>query len=98
MERTGSGKTTFLRLLSSVENYPYSGSIDIEGRIRFLPQRFEEVDGKFLAFKVLLRSLYDDEINEFLELPLEPFSYKWLQELNSLGDHEYPTLGWKMKY
>ncbi|CAI4058919.1 hypothetical protein SUVZ_04G0030 [Saccharomyces uvarum] len=84
----GSGKTTFLKLLSGVEDYPYSGSIEIEGRIGFLPQHFEEVDGSALAIKVLLRSLYDDEINEFLELPLEPFSHEWLQELNSLGGHE----------
>lgn len=84
----GSGKTTFLSLLAGVDEYPYSGSIEIEGRIGFLPQHFEEVDGDLLAIEVLLRSLYDDEINEFLELRMEPFSREWLQELNSLGGHE----------
>lgn len=84
----GSGKTTFLSLLAGVDEYPYSGSIEIEGRIGFLPQHFEEVDGDLLAIEVLLRSLYDEEINEFLELPMEPFSHEWLQELNSLGGHE----------
>lgn len=84
----GSGKTTFLKLLCAVEDYPYSGSIEIEGRIGFLPQHFEEVDGNELAIRVLLRSLFDDEISQFLELPLEPFSHEWLQELNSLGGHE----------
>lgn len=84
----GSGKTTFLKLLSGVEEYPYSGSIEIEGSIGFLPQHFEEVDGNELAIRVLLRSLFDDEVNQFLELPLEPFSQEWLQELNSLGGHE----------
>lgn len=84
----GSGKTTFLKLLSGIGDYPYSGSIEIEGRIGFLPQHFEEVDSEIMAIKVLLGSLYDDEINEFLELPLEPFSHEWLQELNTLGGHE----------
>lgn len=84
----GIGKTTFLKLLSGVDDYPFSGSIEIEGRIGFLPQHFEEVDGNLLAVEVLLKSLYDDEINEFLELPLTPFSHEWIQELNSLGGHE----------
>ncbi|SCU85451.1 LAMI_0C11320g1_1 [Lachancea mirantina] len=84
----GSGKTTFLNLLAGVDEYPYSGSIKIEGRVGFLPQHFEEVDGDLLAIEVLLRSLYDDEINDFLELPIEPFSQEWLQELNILGGHE----------
>ncbi|SCU82814.1 LAFA_0D00210g1_1 [Lachancea sp. 'fantastica'] len=84
----GSGKTTFLKLLSGIDDYPYSGSIDFEGTIGFLPQHFEEVEGDLLAIIVLLRSLYDDEIDGFLKLPLEPFSYEWFQELNSLGGHE----------
>lgn len=84
----GSGKTTFLKLLCGVEEYPYSGSIDIEGRVGFLPQHFEEVDGNELAINVLLRSLYGEEIDEFLDLPLEPFSHEWLQDLNTLGGHE----------
>lgn len=41
-----------------------------------------------LAIKVLLMSLYDEEIDGFLESPLEPFSHGWLQELNCLGGHE----------
>ncbi|SCV99683.1 LAFE_0B00210g1_1 [Lachancea fermentati] len=79
----GSGKTTFLKLLSDAEEYPYSGSIEIEGRISFLPQHFEDL----LAIEVLLASLHDDEINEFLKLPSEPLSSNWLQKLNSLGGH-----------
>lgn len=84
----GSWKTTFLKILSGLDDYPYSGSIEIKGRIGFLPQHFEEVDGDVLAIKLLLSSFYDDEINEFLELPLEPFSHEWLQEPSSLGGHE----------
>ncbi|QLG72296.1 hypothetical protein HG535_0C06510 [Zygotorulaspora mrakii] len=84
----GSGKTTFLKLLSGVEDYPYSGSIGIEGTVGFLPQHFEEVDGDELAINVLLRSLYDEDINSFLESSFEPFSHEWLQELNLLGGHE----------
>lgn len=84
----GSGKTTFLKLLSGFEEYPYSGSIEIEGRLGFLPQHFEEVDGDDLAINLVLRSLYDYEIDQFLESGLEPFSHEWLQELNSLGGHE----------
>lgn len=84
----GSGKTTFFKLLSGVDDYAYSGSIEIEGSVGFLPQHFEEVNGDVLAIKVLLMSLYDEEIDGFLESPLEPFSHGWLQELNCLGGHE----------
>lgn len=84
----GSGKTTFLRLISGVDDYPYFGSIALEGRIGLLPQHFEEVDGDLVAIRVLLRSSYDDEINDFLKLPLKSFSHERLQELNPLGGHE----------
>ncbi|QLQ81759.1 hypothetical protein HG537_0G00120 [Torulaspora globosa] len=84
----GSGKTTFLKLLSGVEEYPYSGSVEIDGRIGFLPQHFEEVDNDDLTINLLLRSLHDYEIDQFLQSGLEPFSHEWLQELNSLGGHE----------
>ncbi|QLL34639.1 hypothetical protein HG536_0H00130 [Torulaspora globosa] len=84
----GSGKTTFLKLLSGFEEYPYSGSIEIEGRLGFLPQHFEEVDGDDLAINLVLRSLCDYEVDHFLESGLEPFSHEWLQELSSLGGHE----------
>lgn len=52
----GSGKTTFLRLLSdggstsktttattTTSDYTYSGSVRVEGRIGYLPQHFEEI-------------------------------------------------------
>ncbi|SCU91480.1 LADA_0F10220g1_1 [Lachancea dasiensis] len=84
----GCGKTTFLRLLCGSDSLPYSGTIEIEGSIGFLPQHFEEVDGNELAIKVLLRSLYDEDIDEFLQTSGEPFSSEWLQELNTLGGHE----------
>jgi ATPase subunit of ABC transporter with duplicated ATPase domains len=83
----GCGKTTFLHLLSGVD-YPYSGSIIIEGRIGFLPQHFEEVDSNEVAIVTLLKSLHDPNINQFLEQSYEPFSSEWYQELNSLGGHE----------
>jgi hypothetical protein len=84
----GCGKTTFMKLISEVEEYAYSGSVVIEGRVGFLPQHFEHVCGDELAIATLLNSLYDPEIDEFLTLPYEPFSSEWLQELNALGGHE----------
>lgn len=83
----GSGKTTFLKLLFGAD-YPYSGSIIIEGRVGLLPQHFEHVDGDELAILTLLKSLHDPYINEFLKQSYEPFSPEWNNELNSLGGHE----------
>ncbi|KXN68577.1 P-loop containing nucleoside triphosphate hydrolase protein [Conidiobolus coronatus NRRL 28638] len=84
----GCGKTTFLRLLSGVE-YSYSGTIDVEGRVGFLPQHFEDITrGEESAIVTLLRSLKDTEMNNFLEQPYRPLSSEWYHELNSLGGHE----------
>ena len=68
----GCGKTTFLRLLSGVD-YLYSGSIQIEGRIGFLPQHFEEISGDEPAILTLLRSLQDPEMDDFLQEEQHPF-------------------------
>ncbi|ANZ77638.1 BA75_05248T0 [Komagataella pastoris] len=84
----GSGKTTFLKLISGVEEYAYSGLVVIEGRIAYLPQHFEDVCGDELAIVTLLKSLYDPDIDEFLTKPYKAFSSEWLQELNTLGGHE----------
>ncbi|KAI0461096.1 hypothetical protein LJB42_001427 [Komagataella kurtzmanii] len=61
----GSGKTTFQKLISGIEEYTYSGSVVIEGRIAYLPQHFEDVSGDELAIVTLLKSLYDPDIDEF---------------------------------
>jgi ATPase subunit of ABC transporter with duplicated ATPase domains len=85
----GCGKTTFLKLLCGAEDYPYSGSVTIEGRVGFLPQHFEEVNGDDLAIVALLKSLHNPEINQLLQQSsYQPFSSEWLQKLNSLGGHE----------
>lgn len=84
----GCGKTTFLRLLSGVEEYPYSGSVNIDGSIGFLPQHFEEINGDNSAIVTLLKALHDTEIDRFLEQPYEPFSTEWMHELNPLGGHK----------
>lgn len=83
----GCGKTTFLHLLNGV-NYPYSGSIDVRGRIAFLPQHFEDVASDDPALITLLISLNDPEVNLFLKQPYPTFSTEWYHELNSLGFHE----------
>lgn len=85
----GCGKSTFLRLLTGV-NYAYSGSIDIGGRIGYLPQHFEDVDGGKPAILVILESLANIEIKQFLSQAQfsELFSDDWIQELNTLGGHE----------
>lgn len=83
----GCGKTTFLKLLFGAD-YPYSGSVILEGRVGFLPQHFEEVDDNELAIVTLLKSLHDPDINQFLKQSYQPFSEEWNQELNSLGGHE----------
>jgi len=85
----GCGKSTFLRLLTGVD-YPVSGTIDIGGKIGYLPQHFEEVDGEKIAILVLLESLNDQDITQFLHQyePQQFFSEEWIQELNTLGGHE----------
>lgn len=83
----GCGKTTFLRLLNG-EDYSYTGSVSIEGRIGYLPQHFEDVQSDEAAIITLLRSLKDSKINNFLKQPYLPLSTEWYQELNSLGGHE----------
>eukprot|EP01117_Protostelium_nocturnum_P018201 TRINITY_DN7568_c0_g1_i1.p1 TRINITY_DN7568_c0_g1~~TRINITY_DN7568_c0_g1_i1.p1 ORF type:complete len:543 (+),score=138.72 TRINITY_DN7568_c0_g1_i1:171-1799(+) len=84
----GCGKSTFLRLLIG-EDYAYSGSVNIGGRIGYLPQHFEEVDGDKPSLLVLLESLDNQEISQFLnQSQSQPFSEEWNQELNILGGHE----------
>ncbi|KAL0483278.1 hypothetical protein AKO1_014608 [Acrasis kona] len=83
----GCGKTTLLRLLSGAD-YFYSGSIEKEGRIGYLPQHFEELDGDEPAIITILRFLESPEIQTFLKQPFEPLSPEWYQELNSLGGHD----------
>jgi ATPase subunit of ABC transporter with duplicated ATPase domains len=85
----GCGKSTFLRLLTGAD-YPVSGTINIGGRIGYLPQHFEEVDGDKIAIIVLLESLGDQDITNFLTQyeTHQVFSEEWIQELNTLGGHE----------
>jgi ATPase subunit of ABC transporter with duplicated ATPase domains len=84
----GCGKSTFLRLLSGVE-YSYSGTINIGGRVGFLPQHFEDITlCEESAIVTLLRSLKDAKINNFVEQPILPLSSEWYHELNSLGGYE----------
>lgn len=84
----GCGKTTFLRLLSGVD-YPYSGSMLTEGRIGYLPQNFEEIEGDLPAIIVLLKNTQDSEIQNFLkDQTYKPLSSEWFKELNLLGGHQ----------
>jgi ATPase subunit of ABC transporter with duplicated ATPase domains len=84
----GCGKSTFLRLLTGAD-YPYSGSIQISGRIGYLPQHFEEFDGEKPSIIILLEWLGDQDIEQFLTQCQSPlFSEEWIQELNTLGGHE----------
>ena len=55
---------TFLRFLNG-KDFPYSGSIDIGGRIGYLPQYFEDVDGEKLPILILLESLHDRNVDQF---------------------------------
>ncbi|KAG2379191.1 hypothetical protein C9374_007330 [Naegleria lovaniensis] len=85
----GSGKTTFLRLLSGTADYSYSGSVIIEGRIGYLPQHFEEIMSEEPAIITILRFLNDSRINQFLaQTNCEMLSPEWYKELNSLGGYE----------
>ncbi|EFC44767.1 predicted protein [Naegleria gruberi] len=85
----GSGKTTFLRLLSGTVDYSYSGTVEIEGRIGYLPQHFEDIMSDEPTIVTILRYLNDANINQFLEQSnCEKLSSEWYQELNSLGGYE----------
>ena len=85
----GSGKTTFLRLLSGTADYSYSGSVEIEGRIGYLPQHFEEIMSDEPAIITILRFLNDPKIDQFIDQGnCEKLSSEWYQELNSLGGYE----------
>ena len=85
----GRGKSTFLHLLIGTVDLPYSGSRHVAGRIGYLPQHFEDVDGEKPALLILLELLNDKDIGLWLLHSQFPFfSEKWIQELNSLGGHE----------
>lgn len=84
----GSGKTTFLQLLCGLGNFPISRDISVFGSIGLLPQKFENVNQEELAITALLRSLYDEEIDELLLNRMDVFSSEWTQEFNILGGHE----------
>ena len=85
----GCGKSTFLRLLNG-EDLPYSGNIDIGGRIGYLPQHFEDVDGEKPSILVLLESLRNRDMDQFLAQyqSHQIFSEEWMHVLNALGGHE----------
>ena len=85
----GCGKSTFLRLLNG-EDFPYSGFKDIRGRIGYLPQHFEDVDGDKPSLLILLESLHNQDIDQFLlqYQSHQLFSEEWIHVLNSLGGHE----------
>lgn len=85
----GCGKSSFLRLLIGTADLPYSGSRHVAGRIGYLPQHFEDVDGEKPALLILLELMDDKDIGPLLLHSQFPFfSEEWMQELNSLGGHE----------
>lgn len=85
----GCGKSTFLRLLIGNADLPFSGYRAVLGKIGYLPQHFDDIDGERPALLVLLSWLDDPNIDTWLSSTQFPlFSEEWLQELNSLGGHE----------
>lgn len=66
----GCGKSTFLRLIAgcATDDYAYSASAqEIGGKIGYLPQHFEDVDGDKPSILVLLEFLSDPDIELFLQ-------------------------------
>ncbi|EFC40832.1 predicted protein [Naegleria gruberi] len=72
-------------------DFEYTGMVEIEGKIGFLPQHFEEITkGDESTIITMLKFFPDADIQQFLEQPLQPLSEEWYNELNSIiGDEIY---------
>lgn len=84
----GCGKSTLLRIIRGAD-YPYSGFIQVGGRIGYLPQHFEDVDGEKPSILILLESLNDKEIESFLTQSLSSSVFFLMKMLDKRRNKYY---------